>query len=56
MSKHGCGPSGNPGKDRQRRDPDLERDILLAIEAYDGESRPGYIDISGLETPDLQVK
>lgn len=39
-----------------KRDPDLERDILLAIEAYDGESRPGYADLSGLEAPDLQVK
>jgi len=39
-----------------KRDPDLERDILLAIEAYDGESRPGYADLSSLEAPDLQVK
>ena len=39
-----------------KRDPDLERDILLAIEAYDGESRPGHADLSGLEAPDLQVK
>lgn len=39
-----------------KRDPDLERDILLAIEAYDGESRPGYADLSDLEVPDLQVK
>ena len=39
-----------------KREPDLERDILLAIEAYDGESRPGYAGLSGLEAPDLQVK
>lgn len=39
-----------------KRDPDLERDILLAIEAYDGESRPGYADLSGLDASDLQVK
>lgn len=39
-----------------KRDPDIERNILLAIEAYDGESRPGYADLSGLEAPDLQVK
>ena len=38
-----------------RRDPDLERQILLAIEAYDGESRPGYADLSGLDAPRLQV-
>lgn len=39
-----------------KRDPDLERDTLLAIETYDGESRPGYADLSRLEAPDLQVK
>ncbi len=39
-----------------KRDPDLERDILLAIEAYDGESRPGYADLSCLKAPELQVK
>lgn len=38
-----------------KRDPDLERDILLAIEAYDGEAAPGYADLSGLEAPELQV-
>lgn len=39
-----------------KRDPDLERQILLAIEAYDGESRPGYADLSSLKAPELQVK
>ncbi|WP_372922646.1 hypothetical protein [Roseovarius sp.] len=44
-------------KDGQmKRDPDLERQILLAVEAYDGVSRPGYANLSGLEAPDLQVK
>jgi hypothetical protein len=35
-----------------KRDSDLERQILLAIEAYDGEARPGYADLSSLEAPD----
>lgn len=39
-----------------KRDPDLERQILLAIEAYDGESEPGYADLSGPDGPELQVK
>lgn len=39
-----------------KRDPGLERQILLANEAYDGESRPGYADPSDLRGPDLQVK
>lgn len=38
-----------------KRDPDLERDILLAIEAYDGEAAPGYAALSGLKAPELQV-
>ncbi|MGR3565052.1 MAG: DUF2513 domain-containing protein [Heliomarina sp.] len=38
-----------------KRDPDLERNILLAIEAYDGESRPGYADLSGLDAAKIQV-
>ena len=38
-----------------KRDPDLERQILLAIEAYDGESRPGYADLSGLGATRLQI-
>lgn len=38
-----------------KRDPDLEREILLAIEEYDGTSRPGYADLSNLEAATLQV-
>ena len=38
-----------------KRDPDLEREILLAIEAYDGESRPGYADLSHFNAPRIQI-
>lgn len=38
-----------------KRDPDLEREILLAIKDYDGEAAPGYADFSGLEARGLQV-
>ena len=37
-------------------DPDLERQIPLAIVAYDGEPQPGYADLSCLEAPNLQMK
>jgi hypothetical protein len=38
-----------------KRDPDLERQILLAIEAYDGESEPYYADLSGLPAARIQI-
>lgn len=31
-----------------KRDPDLERQILLAIEAYDGISEPGHVEVRHL--------
>lgn len=31
-----------------KRDPDLERQILLAIEAYDGISEPGHAEVRHL--------
>ena len=37
------------------RDPDLERQVLLAVEAYDGESSPGYADLSSLGASELQI-
>ncbi len=37
-----------------RRDPDLDRQILFAVEAYDGESPPHDVDLSGLDAPKIQ--
>jgi len=37
-----------------KREPDLERQILFAIEAYDGESAPGYADLSHLDSSKLE--
>lgn len=34
-----------------KRDLDLEREILLAIEAYAGASRPGYAGLSRVGRP-----
>lgn len=38
-----------------KRDPDLERPILLVIESYDGETSPGYADLSGIAAPETQI-
>ncbi|UMA67234.1 DUF2513 domain-containing protein (plasmid) [Roseivivax marinus] len=38
-----------------RRDPDLEREILLAIESYDGEAAPGYANLGDLGAARIQV-
>lgn len=38
-----------------KRDPDLERDILLAVEAYDGVSGPRFAEIRHLASTPLEA-
>lgn len=38
-----------------KRDPDLEREILLAIEAYDGESDPGYATFPDIDRARIEI-